>query len=75
MKGDFSNSSVTFFLAVRVQGVCPKFRRETEGGRIFEVTSAFEDCGTAVEWVKRTHPIHFKTLFYKRILHKYMNIN
>ena len=26
--------------------MCPKFRRKTEGGRIFEVTSAFEDCGT-----------------------------
>ena len=50
--------------------MCPKFRRKTEGGRIFEVTSAFEDCGTdsvPVEWVKRTHSIYFKTLFYKRI--------
>ena len=44
-RGIFQIVQLHFFqvLVVRVQGVCPKFRRKTEGGRIFEVTSAFED--------------------------------
>ena len=60
---------------MRVQGVCPEFRRATEGGRIFEVTSPRLWNSIPVEWVKKIHLTHLKTAFQKHILHKYINVN